>query len=96
MSGTESHLVYVPGGGNVVGWMPGPKDVLGVLHVLSGRGWPRQGQSQGSALIQMNFEAFDLADIKIIENCWLNKLYVMQYYTALYINAKNPDLMINK
>ena len=52
MSGTESHLVYVPGGGNVVGWMPGPKDVLGVLHVLSGRGWPRQGHSQGSALIQ--------------------------------------------
>ena len=41
MSGTESHLVYVLGGGNVVGWMPGPKDVLGVLPVLSGWGWPR-------------------------------------------------------
>ena len=61
--------MYVPGGGNVVGWMPGPKDVLGVLHVLSGRGWPRQGQSQGSALLQMNFKAFDLADVKTITNC---------------------------
>ena len=39
---------------------------------------------QGSALIQVNFEAFDLADVKIIENCRLNKLYFMQYYTALY------------
>ena len=52
--------------------------------------------SQGSALIQMNFEAFDLADVKIIKNCQLNKLYFMQCYTALYINAENPDLMINK
>ena len=54
------------------------------------------GHSQGSALIQMNFEAFDLADVKIIDNCWLNKLYFMQYYTALYINAENPNLMINE
>ena len=38
----------------------------------------------GSALIQMNFEAFDLADVEIIKNCQLNKLYFMQYYTALY------------
>ena len=44
----------------------------------------------------MNVEAFDLADVKIIENCELNKLYFIQYYTALYINAENPDLMINK
>ena len=51
--------------------------------------------SQGSALIQMNFEAFDLADVKIIDNCRLNKLYFMQYYTALYINAENPNLIIN-
>ena len=50
--GRESHLVYVPGGGNAVGWMPVPSHVLGVLHVLSGRGWPRQEHSQGSALIQ--------------------------------------------
>ena len=45
---------------------------------------------------KVNFEAFDLADVKIIENCRLNKLYFMQYYTALYINAEHPDLMINK
>ena len=54
------------------------------------------GHSQGSALIQMNFEAFDLADVKIIDNCRLNKLYFMQYYTALYINAENPNLITNK
>ena len=54
------------------------------------------GHSQGSALIQMNFEAFDLADVKIIDNCRLNKLYFMQYYTALYINAENPNLIISK
>ena len=54
------------------------------------------GHSQESALIQMNFEAFDLADVKIIDNCRLNKLYFMQYYTALYINAENPNLIINK
>jgi hypothetical protein len=52
VSGTESHLVYVPGGGNAVGWMPVPSHILGVLHVLSGRGWPRQGHWQGFALIQ--------------------------------------------
>ena len=67
-----------------------------VLHALSGCGWPRQGYAQGSALIQMNFEAFDLADVKIITNCQLNKLYFMQYYTALYINAEHPDLIFNK
>ena len=54
------------------------------------------GHSQGSALIQMNFEAFGLANVKIIDNCWLNKLYFMQYYTALYINTENPNLMTNK
>jgi hypothetical protein len=54
------------------------------------------GHSQGSALIQMNFEAFDLADVKIIDNCRLNKLYFMQYYTALYINAENLNLINNK
>ena len=96
MSGTESHLVDVLVGWHAVGWMPVPSHVLGVLPVLSGWGWPRQGHSQGSALIQMNFEAFDLADVKIIENCPLNKLYFMQYYTALYINAEHPDLIINK
>jgi hypothetical protein len=26
----------------------------------------------------------------------LNKLYFMQYYTELNINAENPDLTINK
>ena len=52
--------------------------------------------SQGSAMIQMNFEAFDLADVKIIENCRLNKLYFKQYYTALYINAENPNLITSK
>ena len=67
-----------------------------VLHALSGWGWPRQGHSQGSALIQMNFEAFDFVDVETIENCHLNKLYFMQYYTALYINAEHPDLIINK
>ena len=54
------------------------------------------GHTQGSALIQMNFEAFDFVDAETIENCRLNKLYFMQYYTALYINAENPDLIINK
>ena len=39
-----------------------------------------------------NFEAFDLVDVKIIENCKFNMLYFMQYYTALYINAENPNL----
>ena len=44
----------------------------------------------------VNFEAFDLADVMIIGNCQLNKLYFMQYYTELNINAENPDLTINK
>ena len=44
----------------------------------------------------MNFEAFDLADVMIIGNCQLNKLYFMQYYTELYINAENPVLLIHK
>ena len=52
------------------------------------------GQPQGSALIQMNFEAFDLVDVEIIENYLLNKLYFKQYYIALYINAKNPNLLV--
>ena len=43
----------------------------------------------------VNFEAFDFADVKILRNCQLNKLYFMQYYTELYINTGNPDL-INK
>ena len=46
--------------------------------------------------IYANFEAFDFADVKIITNCGLNKLYFMQYYTELYINAEDPDLVINK
>jgi hypothetical protein len=46
--------------------------------------------------IYANFEAFDFADVKIITNCWLNKLYFMQYYTELYIHAENPDLLVNK
>ena len=45
--------------------------------------------------IYANFEAFDFADVKTIRNCQLNKLYFMQYYTELYINAENPDLIIN-
>jgi hypothetical protein len=44
----------------------------------------------------VNFEAFDLADVKIIGNCRLNKLYFMQYYAELNIHAENPDLVINK
>jgi hypothetical protein len=44
----------------------------------------------------VNFEAFDLADVKIIWNCRLNKLYCMQYYTETNINAENPDLTINE
>ena len=68
MSGTESHLVQVLVGGHAVGWMPVPSHVPPVLPVLSGWGWPRQGHSQGSALIQMHFEAFDFADVKIMEN----------------------------
>ena len=44
----------------------------------------------------MNFEAFDLADVMIIGNCQLNKLYFMQYYTESNINAENPDPTINK
>ena len=50
--GTESHLVYALDGWHAVGWMPVPSHVLGVHPVLSGWGWPRQGHSQGSALIQ--------------------------------------------
>ena len=46
--------------------------------------------------IYANFEAFDFADVKIITNSRLNKLYFMQYYTELYINAENPDLLVNK
>jgi hypothetical protein len=83
VSGAESHLVYVPGGGDAVGWMPGPKDVLGVLHVLSGRK-------------TVNFEAFVLADVMFIGHCQLNKMYFMQYYTESNINVENPDLTINK
>jgi hypothetical protein len=45
--------------------------------------------------IYAHFEAFDFAGVKIITNCRLNKLYFMQYYTELYINAENPDLIIN-
>ena len=41
--------------------------------------------------IYAHFEAFDFAGVKIITN----KLYFMQYYTELYINAENPDLIIN-
>ena len=96
MSGRKSHLVYVPVGGHAVGSIQVYKHVLLGHPVLSGWGWPRQGHSQGSALIQMNFEAFDLADVKTIENCQLNKLYFKQYYTSLYINAENPNLIINK
>ena len=44
----------------------------------------------------MNFEAFDLADVMIIGNCQLNKLYFMQYYTESNINAENPGPTINK
>ena len=57
------------------------------------------GHSQGSVRIKgkmVNFESFDFADVKIIRNCRLNKLYFMQYYTELYINAENPDLVNNK
>ena len=86
----------MPVGGHGVGWMLVQSHGKEVHPVLSGWGWPRQGHSQGSALIQMNFEAFDLADLKIIENRRLNKLYFQRYYTALYINAENPDLIINK
>jgi hypothetical protein len=45
----------------------------------------------------VNFEAFDLADVKIIGNCQLNKLYFIQYYryTESNMNAENPDLIIN-
>jgi hypothetical protein len=45
--------------------------------------------------IYANFEAFDFADVKIIRNCRYNKLYFMQYYTELYINAETLDLLIN-
>jgi hypothetical protein len=45
--------------------------------------------------IYAHFEAFDFAGVKIITNCRLKKLYFMQYYTELYINAANPDLIIN-
>jgi hypothetical protein len=44
----------------------------------------------------VNFEAFDLADVKNIGNCRLNKLYFMHYYTELNINAENPCLTMNK
>jgi hypothetical protein len=44
----------------------------------------------------VNFEAFDLADVMIIGDCQLNKLYFMQYYTESNINAENSDLTINK
>ena len=50
--GTESHLVYALDGWHAVGWMPVPSQGKVVLHALWGWGWPRQGHSQGSALIQ--------------------------------------------
>ena len=73
--GTESQLAYVPVGGHAVGWTQVQSHGKEVLHVLLGWGWPRRGHSQGSALIPrykgktVNFEAFDLADVKIIGNC---------------------------
>ena len=69
MSGGKSHLVYVLAGGHAVGSIQVSKHVLEDDPVLSGWGWPRQGHSQGSALIQMHFEAFDFADVKIITKC---------------------------
>ena len=74
-------------------------------HLLPYRFWVdvscrlRLRSVPGGALtigIYANFEAFDFADVKIITNCGLNKLYFMQYYTELYINAENPDLLVNK
>jgi hypothetical protein len=44
----------------------------------------------------VNFKVFDFADAKIIQNCRLGKLYFTQYYTELYINTGNPDLIIYK
>ena len=52
MSGGKSHLVYVLAGGHAVGSIQVSKHVLEDDPVLSGWGWPRQGHSQGSALIQ--------------------------------------------
>jgi hypothetical protein len=75
------------------------KGVHQALYAQTSTSRPPSWHSQGSALIQgktMNFEAFDLADVTIIVNCWLNKLYFMQYYTESNINAENPDLTINK
>ena len=74
----------------------GQKAVHQALYAQTPTPASPSGHSQGSALIQVNFEAFDLADVKIIDNRQLNKLYFMQYYTELYINAKNPNLIINK
>ena len=74
----------------------GQKAVHQALYAQTSPPSAPSGHLQGSALIQLNFEAFDLADVKIIDNCWLNKLYFMQYYTALYINAENPNLITNK
>ena len=72
------------------------KDVHRGLYAQTSTPRAPSWHSQGSALTQMNFEAFDLANVKIIDNCQLNKLYFMQYYTALYINAENPDLITSK
>ena len=68
VSGGKSQLAYMPVGGHGVGWMLVRSHGKEVHPVLSGWGWPRQGHSQGSALIQMNFEAFDFVDVETIEN----------------------------
>ena len=52
MSGRKSHLAYVPVAGHAVGSMLVQSQGNEVLHALSGWGWPRQGHSQGPALIQ--------------------------------------------
>ena len=44
----------------------------------------------------VNFEAFDFANVKIIRDSRSHKLHLMQYYTELYINASNPDLVNDK
>ena len=78
--GRESHLVYTLVGWHAVGWMPVPSHVLGVLHVLSGRWWPRQGHSQASILIQGEDVEFRGVRFGRYENYrWLPFKYVVLY-----------------
>ena len=69
VSGRKSHLAYVPVGGHAVGSMLDSKHVLLGHPVLLGWGGLGEGirkDLHGYKGKTVNFEAFDLADVKII------------------------------